>query len=223
MFLADDNLLVREGVRALLDLEPDLEVVGVAADYDELVARRRSSRSPRWSSPTSACRRRFQNEGIEAAKEVRKRHPGTGVVILSQYDDPEYAISLLGEGAAGYAYLLKDRVERRQPPGPRHPRGRDRRLDARPGDRAGAGRRRSRDDGELDASEEELLRQVAEGRPVKAIAAAADTTPGGGERRDRGALPGAGHGARAPAARARCAGCGCCRRRSSTARSRARR
>ena len=52
----------------------------------------------------------FQNEGIEAAKEVRKRHPGTGVVILSQYDEPEYAISLLGDGAAGYAYLLKDRV-----------------------------------------------------------------------------------------------------------------
>ena len=52
----------------------------------------------------------FQNEGIEAAKVVRKLHPGTGVVILSQYDEPEYAISLLAEGAAGYAYLLKDRV-----------------------------------------------------------------------------------------------------------------
>ena len=52
----------------------------------------------------------FQQEGIDAAKEVRKRHPGTGVVVLSQYDEPEYAISLLGEGAAGYAYLLKDRV-----------------------------------------------------------------------------------------------------------------
>src|ERR687895_392654 len=49
-------------------------------------------------------------EGIDAAKEVRKRHPGTGVVVLSQYDDPEYAISLLSEGAAGYAYLLKDRL-----------------------------------------------------------------------------------------------------------------
>ena len=46
----------------------------------------------------------------EAAKEVRKRHPGTGIVILSQYDDPEYAIALLDEGAAGYAYLLKERV-----------------------------------------------------------------------------------------------------------------
>ena len=52
----------------------------------------------------------FQREGIDAAKEIRKRHPGTGVVILSQYDDPEYAISLLADGSAGYAYLLKDRI-----------------------------------------------------------------------------------------------------------------
>ena len=52
----------------------------------------------------------FQQEGIDAAHEIRKRHPGTGVVILSQFDDPEYAISLLDEGSAGYAYLLKDRV-----------------------------------------------------------------------------------------------------------------
>ena len=43
----------------------------------------------------------FQREGIDAAKELRKRHPGTGVVVLSQYDDPEYAISLLADGAAG--------------------------------------------------------------------------------------------------------------------------
>ncbi len=77
--------------------------------------RRRRDRPRRSWSPTSACRPNFQDEGIEAAKEVRKRHPGTGVVILSQYDEPEYAISLLAEGAAGYAYLLKDRVERRQP------------------------------------------------------------------------------------------------------------
>ena len=52
----------------------------------------------------------FKDEGIEAAKEVRKRHPGTGVVVLSQFDDPEYAIALLDEGSAGYGYLLKDRV-----------------------------------------------------------------------------------------------------------------
>jgi CheY-like chemotaxis protein len=52
----------------------------------------------------------FQREGIDAAKEVRKRHPGTGIVVLSQYEDPEYAISLLAEGSAGYGYLLKDHV-----------------------------------------------------------------------------------------------------------------
>jgi len=52
----------------------------------------------------------FQREGIDAAKEIRKRRPGTGIVVLSQFDDPEYAVSLLADGAAGYAYLLKDRV-----------------------------------------------------------------------------------------------------------------
>ena len=52
----------------------------------------------------------FHREGIDAAKEVRRRHPGTGVVVLSQYDDPEYAVSLLSEGSAGYGYLLKDHV-----------------------------------------------------------------------------------------------------------------
>src|SRR5579863_1715398 len=52
----------------------------------------------------------FNREGIDAAKEVRKRHPGTGVVVLSQYDDPEYAVSLLAEGSAGYGYLLKDHI-----------------------------------------------------------------------------------------------------------------
>ena len=52
----------------------------------------------------------FPNLRQHMSMNIRKRHPGTGIVILSQYDDPEYAISLLEEGAAGYAYLLKDRV-----------------------------------------------------------------------------------------------------------------
>ena len=52
----------------------------------------------------------FQDEGIEAAKEVRRSYPGTGIVVLSQFDEPDYAISLLREGASGYAYLLKERV-----------------------------------------------------------------------------------------------------------------
>ncbi|MBT8217542.1 MAG: response regulator transcription factor, partial [Acidimicrobiia bacterium] len=109
VFLADDNLIVREGVRALLDLEEDFEVVGQAADYDGLVNGARDT-NPQVIVTDIRMPPDFSREGIEAAKEVRRRHPGTGVVILSQFDDPDYAVSLLSEGAAGYAYLLKDRV-----------------------------------------------------------------------------------------------------------------
>ena len=109
VFLADDNLLVREGVRALLAIEPDLEVVGTAADYDELI-RGAEQAAPQVVVTDIRMPPSFQREGIDAAKQIRKRHPGTGVVVLSQYDDPEYGIALLGEGSQGYAYLLKDRV-----------------------------------------------------------------------------------------------------------------
>ncbi len=109
VFLADDNLIVREGVKTLLELEDDLDVVGQGADYDELVAGA-DAMQPQVIVTDIRMPPNFSREGIEAAKEVRKRNPGTGVVILSQFDDPDYAVSLLSEGAAGYAYLLKDRV-----------------------------------------------------------------------------------------------------------------
>lgn len=175
MFLADDNLLVREGVRALLGLEADLEVVGVAADYDELVEGATAAH-PQVVVTDIRMPPSFQDEGIEAAKQVRKRHPGTGIVVLSQYDEPDYAISLLGEGAAGYAYLLKDRVSN--------------------GDHLARAIREVatggsmldpqivqslvapvRGAGALTSDDEDLLQHVAEGRPVKAIAAARCTTP----------------------------------------------
>src|SRR6266700_3662039 len=109
VFLADDNLIVREGVRALINARKDLNVVGVAADFDELVSGAEATR-PQVLVTDVRMPPAFQREGIDAAREVRKRHPGTGVVVLSQYDDPEYAVSLLAEGSAGYGYLLKDRV-----------------------------------------------------------------------------------------------------------------
>src|SRR5215470_13705999 len=109
VFLADDNLIVREGVRALIERHPDLRVVGVAADYDEMVSGAAAT-GPQVLVTDIRMPPAFQREGIDAAKEVRKRQPGTGVVVLSQYEDPEYAVSLLAEGAAGYAYLLKDRI-----------------------------------------------------------------------------------------------------------------
>jgi len=85
---------LREGVRALIDRHADLQVVGVAADYDEAVSGATAA-NPQVLVTDIRMPPSFSREGIDAAKEVRKRHPGTGVVILSQYEDPEYAISLL--------------------------------------------------------------------------------------------------------------------------------
>lgn len=175
VFLADDNLIIREGVKALVQRQPDLEVVGVAADYDELVAGAETT-NPQVVVSDIRMPPTFQREGIEAAKEVRKRHPGTGVVILSQYDDPEYAIALLSEGAAGYGYLLKDRLAEG-----------DQLVQAIRAVASGGSAldpaivnalvQPVTDDNELTAAEEELLRMVAEGKPMKAIAVTMQTTP----------------------------------------------
>jgi adenylate cyclase len=175
VFLADDNVIVREGVRALLAQEADLEVVGTAGDYDELIAGAEAA-APQVLVTDIRMPPSFQSEGIDAAKELRKRHPGTGVVVLSQYDDPEYAVSLLADGAAGYAYLLKDSIAE--------------------GDQLARAVREVATggsvldpkivnalvqpvsgDGDLTDDEEALLKHVAEGRPIKAIAAAQHTTP----------------------------------------------
>src|SRR5437763_14959525 len=175
VFLADDNLIVREGVRALLQLEADFEVVGVAGDHDELVAGAEAA-APQVIVTDIRMPPTFQREGIDAANELRKRHPGTGVVILSQYDDPEYAISLLSEGSEGRAYLLKDRVAE--------------------GDQLARAVRAVAtggsmldpkivealvnpvaDTGGLTADDEALLRLIAEGRTIKAIAVVRGTTP----------------------------------------------
>src|ERR1700730_14101952 len=105
--LADDNLIVREGVRALLLTAGDIDVVGVAGDYEELVAGA-DALMPQVVVTDIRMPPNFTDEGIRAARLIRKQHPGTGIVILSQYDEPEYAISLLSEGAAGYEAPLKD-------------------------------------------------------------------------------------------------------------------
>src|SRR5690348_2241117 len=87
VFLADDNLIVREGARALINRHPDLEVVGVAEDYDETV-NGATAASPQVLVTDIRMPPAFQRGGIDAANEVRKRHPGTGIVVLSQYEDP---------------------------------------------------------------------------------------------------------------------------------------
>jgi adenylate cyclase len=174
VFLADDNLLVREGVRALLAIEPDLEVVGVAGDYDELVTGAESA-APQVVVTDIRMPPNFQREGIDAAKEVRKRHPGTGVVILSQYDDPEYAVSLFEEGTAGFAYLLKDRVAEGDQlvRAVREVAAGGNLLDP----KITAALVSPVSDSGLSKAEEDLLTMIAEGRTIKAIAASQGTTP----------------------------------------------
>jgi class 3 adenylate cyclase/ActR/RegA family two-component response regulator len=176
VFLADDNVIVREGVRAMLALEPDIEVVGVACDYEELIAAAASA-APQVLVTDIRMPPSFQREGIDAAKELRKRHPGTGVVVLSQYDDPEYAVSLLSEGAAGYAYLLKDAVAEgdQLASAVRQVASGGSMLDPKIVD---ALMRPVTADGDLGTADEELLRMVAAGMPIKAIAVACRTTPG---------------------------------------------
>jgi len=175
VFLADDNAIVREGVRAILALAPDLEVVGVACDYDELLTEA-ARVAPQVLVTDIRMPPTFQREGIDAAKELRKRHPGTGVVVLSQYDDPEYAVSLLSEGAAGYAYLLKDGVAQgdQLAAAVRQVASGGSMLDPKIVD---ALVRPVTDDSELTPAEEKLLHMVAAGRPIKAIAVTRGTTP----------------------------------------------
>src|SRR6266853_5065072 len=175
VFLADDNLIVREGVRALIGTAGDMEVVGVAGDYEGLVTGAERA-APQVVVTDIRMPPTFQREGIEAAKQVRKRHPGTGIVVLSQYDEPDYAISLLSEGAAGYAYLLKDRVAEG-----------DQLFRAIRAVTTGGSMldprivealvRPASQGTDLTPDEEALLQLLAEGRPMKAIAVAQGTTP----------------------------------------------
>jgi class 3 adenylate cyclase/DNA-binding NarL/FixJ family response regulator len=107
--LGDDNVLVREGVRALLGLSGDIEVVGVAEDAPSLMAAA-DEHVPDVVVTDIKMPPNFQLEGIDCAHKIRDLHPGTGVVVLSAHDDEAYALALLGHGQSGLAYLLKDRL-----------------------------------------------------------------------------------------------------------------
>ena len=107
--LAEDNYLVREGVRRLLDAEPDVDVVDVCQDLDSLLSTIEAEKpdvvlTDIRMPPTET------DEGIRVADQLRDTHPETGVVVLSQFLDPQYALALLDRGADRRAYLLKERV-----------------------------------------------------------------------------------------------------------------
>jgi DNA-binding NarL/FixJ family response regulator len=106
--LADDSVLLREGIARLLE-EAGFEVVGQADDADQLLLKVRSY-SPDVAIVDIRMPPTHTDEGLRAAREIRETYPGTGVLVLSQYVEKEYALDLLAESAEGVGYLLKDRV-----------------------------------------------------------------------------------------------------------------
>jgi DNA-binding NarL/FixJ family response regulator len=108
--LAEDHYLVREGVRRLLDTQSDLEVVAVCTDLESLLAAVEAE-SPDVVVTDIRMPPGETDEGIQAAVRLRETNEDVGVVVLSQYSEPRYALALLEGGSARRAYLLKERVE----------------------------------------------------------------------------------------------------------------
>jgi DNA-binding NarL/FixJ family response regulator len=107
--IAEDNYLVREGLARLLQTHDDLEIVGTCADYASLLETAEAT-EPDVVLTDIRMPPGHSDEGIRAANELRRRFPDLGVVVLSQYAEPAYALALLEHGSAGRAYLLKERV-----------------------------------------------------------------------------------------------------------------
>lgn len=107
--LAEDNYLVREGTRRLLESSGEVEVVAAVGSADELLDAVERLR-PDAVMTDIRMPPGHGTEGIEAAHAIRRRHPEIGVVVLSQHADEGYVIELLRDGTDGYGYLLKERV-----------------------------------------------------------------------------------------------------------------
>jgi DNA-binding NarL/FixJ family response regulator len=107
--LAEDNALLRQGLARLIESQSDLELVGTAEDLPSLLALD-AEIEPDVVVTDIRMPPTGTDEGIRAAAEIRARRPETGVVVLSQYAEPPYALALLADGSAGRAYLLKERV-----------------------------------------------------------------------------------------------------------------
>jgi DNA-binding NarL/FixJ family response regulator len=107
--VAEDNYLVREAVVRLLDASPEVEVAGACEDFDELLETV-ASLHPDVVVTDIRMPPSGTDEGVRAAKQLRETQPDIGVVVLSQYVEPGYALELLDSGSERRAYLLKERV-----------------------------------------------------------------------------------------------------------------
>ena len=109
LVLAEDHYLVREGLRRLVETQAELELVGVCEDLPSLLAAIDSEKpdvvlTDIRMPPTGT------NEGVQAAEHLRRVRPDAGVVLLSQFADPQYALAFLEHGSRGRGYLLKERI-----------------------------------------------------------------------------------------------------------------
>ena len=168
--LADDSVLLREGIARLLE-DAGFEIVAQSGAGDDLL-RHVAMHRPDVAIIDIRMPPTHTDEGLRAAQEIRERHPGVGVLVLSQYVEPGYALELLSESAEGVGYLLKDRVSdvdefaaavRRVAEGGSA-------LDPTVVNQL-VGRKRQHDPvGELTPREREVLELMAEGRSNQAIA-----------------------------------------------------
>jgi DNA-binding NarL/FixJ family response regulator len=151
--------------------EQGFEVVGQAGDADELM-RKVAAHEPDVAVVDIRMPPTNTDDGLKAAREIGRRHPDTGVLVLSQYADQSYALELVGDGAGGVGYLLKDRVADvgRFAEAVRHVAEGGSALD--PEVLSGiVGRARHREPlMGLTAREHEVLERIAEGRSNQAIA-----------------------------------------------------
>ncbi|MBN8867729.1 MAG: response regulator transcription factor [Solirubrobacterales bacterium] len=106
--VADDSILLREGVVRVLE-DDGFEVVGQAGDAEDLL-RKVGAHAPDVAVVDIRMPPNLTDDGLRAAREIREKHPGTGVLVLSQYLEESYALELVADSAEGVGYLLKDRV-----------------------------------------------------------------------------------------------------------------
>ncbi len=107
--VAEDNALLRDGLARLIESRANLELTGTAGTYDELLALVAET-NPDVVITDIRMPPTGTDEGIRAAATLRASHPHIGVIVLSQYVSPAYALALLSDGSARRGYLLKDRV-----------------------------------------------------------------------------------------------------------------
>jgi DNA-binding NarL/FixJ family response regulator len=107
--IAEDNLIAREGIQQIIAAEPDLELVASVSDVDELLAAV-DNEHPDVVLTDIRMPPSLSDEGIRFANRLRTTHPDVGVIVLSQYEEPGYALTLIETGSDRRGYLLKERL-----------------------------------------------------------------------------------------------------------------